>query len=232
MTRFPLSGSSKPNTLRKQALPPCRLMPARRAQNSYVAAAHRATCSGCITGPGQELGCRATRHRYYHHRSGALFGLANAKWQLPNARLIGGPLSQNQTGACVCARRKKLAIPCGTVTEKGQQKQHKRQDKYLKFIGSISMTAFNGYYIRAMAYRFEGPHTAVSERSQSITKVKTRMTSGQRNRQRHQLQELVEASSGQALLYTKYPLNWAGLTSLSPPLSVCQLLPLVLCRVH
>lgn len=79
---------------------------------------------------------------------------------------------------CVCVWRKKLAIPCGTVTEKGQQKQHKRQDKYLKFIGSISMTAFNGYYIRAMAYRFEGPHTAVSERSQSITKVKTRMTSG------------------------------------------------------
>lgn len=133
---------------------------------------------------------------------------------------------------CVCVWRKKLAIPCGTVTEKGQQKQHKRQDKYLKFIGSISMTAFNGYYIRAMAYRFEGPHTAVSERSQTITKVKTRMTSGQRNRQRHQLQDLIEASSGQALLYTKYPLNWAGLTSLSPPLSVCQPLPLVLCRVH
>lgn len=67
----------------------------------------------------------ATRHRYYHHRSGALFALANAKWQLPNARLIGGPLSQNQTGVCVW--RKKLAIPCGTVTEKGLQKQHKQQ---------------------------------------------------------------------------------------------------------
>lgn len=63
-----------------------------------------------------------------------------------------------------------------------------------------------------MAYRFEGPHTAVSERSQTITKVKTRMTSGQRNRQRHQLQELVEASSGQALLEIRNT-HWIGRAS-------------------
>lgn len=126
----------------RQALAPCRLMmPARRAQNSYmcpyvhtrvcmyvvcVETANNATCSGCISCL-PPVACRqqsrAARQRYYHHRSVALFGF----WQMANGsdsvtKCEIDCWRRQGAGGVTVKRRKKLAIAIDAV-EKGCERR-------------------------------------------------------------------------------------------------------------